>query len=506
MRTLSKLGLTRNVRLILSGGFVIGIVLLMNATFLIYVLRESAIRDRSQQVVNLATLLAQQASQSMLSTNTVLDRIVDVLQSEKIDTDEKFRDYGKKESTFKLLYERAQSNPLIDVVSLLDNTGNVLNFSRSFPAPMINLKDRDYFEWMLSTDSKATYYGAPVQNKGNGNWVFYFARRLNDQNNHFMGALLVGVSVQVFSGFYESTGKNLGPGSSLSLYREDHTLFTRWPLDPELIGQHNTGDIIRQSLEHVQLDGGALLTKERAFNFNDEMIDRMVSFKRVDGFPFVVGVTLTKSLYLKSWTETYWTVLSSSIVSLVLLLGGMILLIQAQQRNRRAQLAINRDSLTELPNRVIFVEELQEAMVNARQSKTVVAVAFIDIDFFKGTNDTYGHETGDLLLIEIAKRIKQCLRDTDFVGRIGGDEFVVLIQNISNIDAARHLCEKIRLAINQPFYADDKILLPAVSIGLAVYPDHGEDEAKLLGKADRAMYMAKKAGRNRVVVSVLPSV
>ena len=198
--------------------------------------------------------------------------------------------------------------------------------------------------------------------------------------------------------------------------------------------------------------------------------------------------------------------LSSSIVSLVLLLGGMILLIQAQQRNRRAQLAINRDSLTELPNRVIFVEELQEAMVNARQSKTVVAVAFIDIDFFKGTNDTYGHETGDLLLIEIAKRIKQCLRDTDFVGRIGGDEFVVLIQNISNIDAARHLCEKIRLAINQPFYADDKILLTAVSIGLAVYPDHGEDEAKLLGKADRAMYMAKKAGRNRVVVSVLPSV
>jgi diguanylate cyclase (GGDEF)-like protein len=264
--------------------------------------------------------------------------------------------------------------------------------------------------------------------------------------------------------------------------------------------------IIRQSLEHVQLDGGALLTKERAFNFNDEMIDRMVSFKRVDGFPFVVGVTLTKSLYLKSWTETYWTVLSSSIVSLVLLLGGMILLIQAQQRNRRARLAINRDSLTELPNRVIFVEELQEAMVNARQSKTVVAVAFIEIDFFKGTNDTYGHETGDLLLIEIAKRIKQCLRDTDFVGRIGGDEFVVLIQNISNIDAARHLCEKIRLAINQPFYADDKILLPAVSIGLAVYPDHGEDEAKLLGKADRAMYMAKKAGRNRVVVSVLPSV
>ena len=109
MRTFSKLGLTRNVRLILSGGFVIGIVLLMNATFLIYVLRESAIRDRSQQVVNLATLLAQQASQSMLSTNTVLDRIVDVLQSEKIDTDEKFRDYGKKESTFKLLYERAQS-------------------------------------------------------------------------------------------------------------------------------------------------------------------------------------------------------------------------------------------------------------------------------------------------------------------------------------------------------------------------------------------------------------
>jgi diguanylate cyclase (GGDEF)-like protein len=435
-----------------------------------------------------------------------MDRILDVLTADKVDTEEKFRDYCTKESTFSLLYQRAQSNPLIEVISLLDKNGEVLNFSRSFPAPMINLKDRDYFEWMLSTDSKETYYGVPVQNKGSGDWIFYFARRLQDQNNHFMGALLVGVSVKVFSDLYETTGQNLGSGSSLSLYRDDHILFTRWPLIPTLIGQHNTGDIIRQSLENTVLNGGALLTKEPAFNLNDAMIDRMVSFKKVEGFPFIVGVTLTKALYLKSWTDTYWTVLSSSIVSLVLLLGGMALLIQAQQRNRKAQLAINRDSLTGLPNRIIFVEELQEAIVNARQSKTVVAVAFIDIDFFKDTNDTYGHQTGDLLLIEIAKRIKLCLRDTDFVGRIGGDEFVVLIQNISHTEAARYLCDKIRLAINQPCYVDDKKLLPAVSIGLAVYPVHGEDEATLLGKADRAMYSAKKAGRNCVAVSALPSV
>ena len=154
------------------------------------------------------------------------------------------------------------------------------------------------------------------------------------------------------------------------------------------------------------------------------------------------------------------------------------------------------DLLTDLPNRSLFTDRLRQALARAKRDKAHLAMMFIDLDQFKLINDTHGHDVGDLLLGRTAESLLDCLRETDTAARIGGDEFVVLLPNIEDGQDALVIAEKILQAISQPFEVADKILPISASIGVAVYPEHGDDEKQLLINADIAMYQAKKSGRN----------
>jgi diguanylate cyclase (GGDEF)-like protein len=156
------------------------------------------------------------------------------------------------------------------------------------------------------------------------------------------------------------------------------------------------------------------------------------------------------------------------------------------------------DALTHLPNRALFGDRLQQALLIAKREQKQLALMFLDLDKFKPVNDTYGHAMGDLLLKESALRIQDCLRASDTAARIGGDEFVVLLTSIESEQDAVMVGEKIRLALNQPFELAGHSLYISSSIGIAVYPEHGLDEKLLVKSADTAMYHAKKNGRNNV--------
>lgn len=156
------------------------------------------------------------------------------------------------------------------------------------------------------------------------------------------------------------------------------------------------------------------------------------------------------------------------------------------------------DALTELPNRTLLSDRLQQALATARRDKARLALMFLDLDMFKPINDTLGHYIGDLLLKEVAKRIQDCLRETDTAARIGGDEFVVLLPVIESEQDAMGVAEKIRYALCQPIELAGHTLHISSSIGVAVYPEHGSEERALLKSADNAMYLAKAAGRNIV--------
>lgn len=154
------------------------------------------------------------------------------------------------------------------------------------------------------------------------------------------------------------------------------------------------------------------------------------------------------------------------------------------------------DSLTGLPNRFLSLDRLSQLLSEAERNDDKVAVMFMDLDDFKKINDTLGHETGDKLLVEAAARIDHALRSGDTVGRLGGDEFLVLLGGLNGAIDARPITEKLLTAFKEPFRIDGRELIQSTSIGVAIYPDDGDNASELLRKADSAMYHAKELAWN----------
>jgi diguanylate cyclase (GGDEF)-like protein/PAS domain S-box-containing protein len=159
------------------------------------------------------------------------------------------------------------------------------------------------------------------------------------------------------------------------------------------------------------------------------------------------------------------------------------------------------DHLTTLPNRRLLLDRVKLAMTQATRNKTLLAFLAIDLDRFKPVNDNHGHDVGDLLLQAVALRIQTCLRRSDTVSRVGGDEFVVLLPDLQSIEDGLITAQKIRQALNQPFTLEGGYVVSiSSSAGVAFYPQHGETDAQLAKNADIAMYQAKALGRNTVEV------
>ncbi len=155
------------------------------------------------------------------------------------------------------------------------------------------------------------------------------------------------------------------------------------------------------------------------------------------------------------------------------------------------------DQLTGLPNRRLFRDRARQAIKLAAREGKLVAIVFLDIDSFKLINDTMGHEGGDKLLVSVADRLKNCIRESDTASRFGGDEFLILLNNIEDQMGVLTVAEKIMGTFSQPFCVENHEFFTTASVGIAVYPTDGEDIDSLIKNADIAMYQAKELGKNR---------
>lgn len=163
--------------------------------------------------------------------------------------------------------------------------------------------------------------------------------------------------------------------------------------------------------------------------------------------------------------------------------------------SRRLHFLVHYDALTELPNRLLLTDRLGQALAAARRSGAGVAVLFIDLDNFKEVNDRHGHAMGDRFLQAMAGRLRAAIRESDTLARFGGDEFVLVVPEMESEDYAERVAEKCRAAFDSPFLVDGVELRGSASIGIALYPQDGEDGGALIAAADRAMYEAKEDGR-----------
>jgi diguanylate cyclase (GGDEF)-like protein/PAS domain S-box-containing protein len=169
---------------------------------------------------------------------------------------------------------------------------------------------------------------------------------------------------------------------------------------------------------------------------------------------------------------------------------------ERMQTQERLQHMAQHDALTELPNRVLFLDRLKQALARARWHQRLVAILFVDMDRFKTINDTLGHEVGDKLLQALAERFTASVREGDTVARFGGDEFVVLLDDVASEKDIGAVAQKVLEVLAPPFAIDGRDLYITASIGVSLYPNDGEDSTTLLKNADIAMYRAKDAGKN----------
>jgi diguanylate cyclase (GGDEF)-like protein len=178
----------------------------------------------------------------------------------------------------------------------------------------------------------------------------------------------------------------------------------------------------------------------------------------------------------------------------------------AEEARQKSDYLATHDALTGLPNRRLFIERLEQAVEGAKQAGGRTIVLFIDLDRFKLVNDSLGHERGDALLSEVSARLQQVVRRDDTAARLGGDEFAVVARVAPDDDpntahiVGRRIHQALQISVELPEGAPEDSIQTGASIGVAVYPDHGDSADALLAHADSLMYEAKKTGRNRVVM------
>ena len=188
----------------------------------------------------------------------------------------------------------------------------------------------------------------------------------------------------------------------------------------------------------------------------------------------------------------------SSHVSLLKTRNAELLEYQAiiQRSEEQYRKMAHYDALTGLPNRVLFQDHFEKAITRANREQNMVALLFIDLDRFKNVNDTAGHDAGDAILKETSCRLRACARKSDVVCRIGGDEFIVLIEKLLTPQLVEFFVERMLAKLAEDFVCTDQVYSINASIGVSIYPLDGGDLETLIHNADSAMYEVKKRGRN----------
>jgi signal transduction histidine kinase/ActR/RegA family two-component response regulator len=322
----SRIGFTACIALI--------VIITGAAAVSIWLLREQAITDWRKQMDNLSVNLAESTSQMMNSSRLVLDGIVDRTRDANIRDAAELRAMAGSLEINQMLRDRTGSTPQIDVATIVASNGDVLNFSRSYPPPTINLADRDYFQARRDDPALGDFISKPVRNKGNGKWVFYLSRRLNGAHGEFIGMVLVGVSCQFITDFYNRV--SLDEKAALNLYRRDFVLLARWPQKDELLGQANLTGGTYQIIEQMKKKNAVIVTNTPRFAQGNEKVFRMTASRLLDNYPLIVNVTITDDLFLAGWRRSAGVIASVTIGSILALIISFALLVRILRQRERS--------------------------------------------------------------------------------------------------------------------------------------------------------------------------
>lgn len=449
---------------------------------------ERAMSDRKRELENLALTLAGQTERAFQGLELAQRALMDTITAAHIETQQQLEAAMGGEAMYRMLRDKIDALPYVDALSLIDESGKLINFSRFWPIPPVMVSDRDYFQALMRKDSPVLAVSAPVPNRATGTVTIYLGRRLTAPDGHFLGVLLGALRQAHFEEIF--SGIDLGREAAIAMFRADGTYLAGFPLAPS---PGAPGDARALAAKVLAQHEGERIAPEGLIDARA----RVFALRKLSGYPVSILVTDSEmALNRRAWSQALPIIAFAGLICLGI--GAAVFVTERRMENQRRvaatlMAAARRDSLTDLPNRLALVEHL-EATFRATEARPDFALLFLDLDYFKSVNDTLGHAVGDALLRAASERICAAAVPAVTVSRLGGDEFAVVLRAVDE-DAALMVAEAIIDAIKQPFDLDHHRVIVGGSIGIAIAPRHGQSLEELLKNADLALYRAKGDGR-----------
>jgi diguanylate cyclase (GGDEF)-like protein len=387
---------------------------------------------------------------------------------------------------------RKASDDLLDI-RMVTRNGSLRYIPDRGQTNQTNVADRDYFRAQFDPKTRGYFVGNPLVSRVTGKWGIPISIPV-DKAGGDIAVLFAAIELDRIASSFEA--ERIKPFGTIAIVRLDGTFLFRSPMDTQAIGSS-----IAQSTSWTQY---LSLSSKGGFRSPQSPVDgkeRIVSFSHVPDYPLLVTVTTPVDDLLGPWkVHTAILAMVAVIVSILAVLMGSVLLrtMTSEERVRQElEHLMLTDQLTGVGNRRMLTRRLDEEILRAERYGRAMTAVFFDLDFFKQINDTYGHSVGDSVLTRVAQSLASNLRQSDHLGRFGGEEFVVLLPE-TGIEDALTLVERMRAAIAA-------IEMPemhghiTVSAGLAQWAS-GENGESLLHRSDRALYQAKASGRDRSCV------
>ncbi|MCC8429544.1 response regulator [Reyranella aquatilis] len=311
--------LSRRGRTALAGGILTVCIMVAGATLMLWRSHQTTIEEWKVNLSNMSTILAASTNQTMKAADLVLKSISDRVHDADIANVDEFRQEMGTREIFDMLRNKASSVPQVDVATIVAPNGDIINFTRSYPPPRINLADRDYFKAHMADPKLDVFLSVPVKNRGTGTWTFYLARKIKSRTGEVLGLVLTGIESSFFQDFFKAV--SIGDESAISLFRSDGILLARYPTRDELIGKSFRDQAVFRDIISRGSEGGAVVTTGPRLADKDSSQMRIVAPRSLKDYPLVVNVTATDELILELWYTTAWFIGLGTALFALLLLG-----------------------------------------------------------------------------------------------------------------------------------------------------------------------------------------
>ena len=466
---------------------------------------QGELADTATSTANMARALASHAERSIMMADAVLGELVERAEFAPVEGAAADRLHARMQAI-------ARSTPGIRELFIYGADGTRLVTSLPTTLPGSNA-DREFFRYHVAQASRQTHIGNPIRSRSSGVLTIPLSRRIIRPDGSFGGVVMVSLSLDYFGKFYDSF--DVGKTGTIVLALDNGTLLYRRPFNPALVGTDIRNGAIFQVLAKNGPVGTAMLVS------NIDGIERLYSYRHLDGFPLLVAIALSRQEILADWWSALLKTSGVALGAIALLAWGAQRMVRqlmvrealeeqlrrahavAESHNVALQELANTDSLTGLANRRHFEKTLATEQERARRNNKPCSLILCDVDFFKKYNDYYGHVAGDVCLQQVAAALAAGLRrPADLAARYGGEEFVVVLPE-TDLDGACAVASHIRQRVLAARIAHADSPFDHVTISMGVYTGYATTEpretAAWIRAADALLYQAKASGRDRFV-------